>query len=105
MFWSRVGEVIGSKPEVCATTEETSAKRAAEMKEYCMLKGTSVRNEKFKERGVSEILNYILSIKSATTTTTRKVSEEREEGNWGYLNGAHFRCKNAPVLGLIGVKR
>lgn len=33
MFWSWVGEVIASKPEVWARTEETSAKTAAEMKE------------------------------------------------------------------------
>jgi len=33
MFWSCVGEVIASKPEVCAATDETSAAMAAEIKE------------------------------------------------------------------------
>lgn len=55
------------------------------MKDICCMIG------KVKERGVSEILNYMLSRKSATTTT--KVSEERRriaEGNGGILKWSSF---------------
>lgn len=33
MFWSAVGEVMASKPAVCAATDDTSARMAAEMNE------------------------------------------------------------------------